>query len=97
MKLQDRQNIIADLIYHAVAGFGLGKIDKMSDSYDALLEEFKKNFIETIQIKKLYIDSVESFLITEIQTVTGYDDSQVLSIYDEFRKDLGLPNAFPDR
>lgn len=97
MKIIDKQNIILEIIDHAISGFGLGSTDNMRPQYQIIVEKYKKDLVESKELKKLFIDSSESFLITEIFIVSGRGPKEVLEIYDEFRKDLNLPDAFPDR
>ena len=91
-----KKDIIENVIFNAVYAFGLGN-DGTADKYIKIRNDYIKNGLINDEVKKTYVESLECYLLTEIGAVTRFTDKDVLDIYDEFRNDLGLLNAFPDR
>ena len=91
-----KKDIIENVIFNAIYGFGLGNDDE-TDEYIKIRNDYIKNSIINNEVKKVYIESLECYLLTEIGAVTRFTDKEVLDIYDEFTNELGLPNAFPKR
>lgn len=81
----EKIQIIEDVIAHAIGGMGLGSNDGKTDYYKNLLETFKKDHQITPQLIETYKASVDSFLVTEIQTITGYDEKDVIGLLNELK------------
>jgi hypothetical protein len=86
MKNKIDNYIIEQVITHAVKGFGLGKLDAKKIEYEILLDNFKEDNYLRKEVLDLFVKSFHTFLISEIETVTGIPEPQVIKTYLEAKK-----------